>query len=102
MDSKALSADRTEKRMGWALDRFDQRVQAQLKASNQDKRLPLSSAPKGEAEELDLLQQQLPDIQRTLSLPEDPSTNPYRLIAQKKMVRYVELFMKIRGSNAVS
>jgi hypothetical protein len=92
-----ISANRTEKRMRWAVDRFRKRVSFKLKTANKDKRLPLTTLPKNELEEIDLLAAQEQADQMWMSMPPDPQYEAQRQQAQERQARLIELRAKHAG-----
>jgi hypothetical protein len=93
-----ISARRTNKRMEWALNRIRERVALKLGMINKDGYLPMTEPP-NELEELDMLQQELPQIEMMLTQPPSPETEALRSQAQTKYQRWIELSLKLRGNN---
>lgn len=94
MISPALSGQRINKLLPWAVDLFEKQLRMYFRAAVQDGYLPLSEKPKNELEEMDLLAQEAPYIQQVLAQPPDPSIEAERMQAQQKMQRLIELRMK--------
>lgn len=94
-----ISADRTERKMRWAVERYRKRVRDKLRQANTDKRLPLTTKPVNEVEELALLQQKLPQLQQFLNMPPDPAYEAQRAQAQEDIIRWMELSLKLRGQD---
>ena len=85
--------------MEWAPKYFEQQVTMYLEGAMQDGYLPLTTKPKGEVEEMDLLQQKEPQMRMILSLPPDPSIEAIRSRTQLDYQRLMQLRLKLRGQN---